>query len=486
MRSSDQFQCPNCKGRLTSVSDVALRCLTCERATTVVDGIVDFVAGEVPAAAGADHYRGDPGRHEPGSRQLFYRMQTAASDRWPSSLGNTIEFGCGQGDTTSAIVAAQTFRSLLVLDTEIEMLQACRSHVAASGANTERAIAYATLSGKQDVLRDAVADTVIGTGLLPGILNVRAFLSMVHRVLKPDGRAMFVVPNRRYYDAMCLAMAETLVQRHARDGAWPEGQHIALELLAHTRRLLVHRGDLGFLAGLDVKHLFDSNAMEDLGHEVGFATASMIPLDPDSAGAETTQRICRDAGAPDSFTETVGALAAFVGRPFFNLLNRQDTSASMLLWLTKGSGPDVRVYAIRPPPPAVQMVADAAVGGIEPRWSVELLARDTPDGIVLSVGGWCLCNTDVRWVRLTLDEVTRHAPVWRPRPDVHEVLNRSGVYHPLNALCSGIACELLFDGVHAAGSTLPFRLDILLMGGMTITGPAPERLVIDEPTVIAH
>jgi len=104
----------------------------------------------------------------------------------------------------------------------------------------------------------------------------------------------------------------------------------------------------------------------------------------------------------------------------------------------------------------------------------------------VSVGGWCLCNTDVQWMRLTLGDVTRHAPVWRPRPDVHEVLNRGGVYHPLNTLCSGIDSELRFDGVHAPGGTHPFRLDIVLASGVTVSGPAPDRLVIDELMVIAH
>jgi SAM-dependent methyltransferase len=478
MKLPDQLHCPDCKGRLAAISMDALRCSGCERSIPVIDGIADFVGAA--AQPGADRY------HGAGAADLFARIQEAALDRWPSALGDTIELGCGRGETTQAIVAAQRFRSLLLVDTDMAMLLAARARSADLGPAPEQPVACATLTGGQDVLRDAVADTVIGTALLAGVGDVRGFLAMVHRVLRPNGRAMFVVPNRRYHEAMCLAMAEALVQRHARDGAWPEGQAAALELLAQTRRKLVHRGDRDFLAGLDVKHLFDSETLEAFGAETGFTTAEMIPLDPDPAGAETTQAICRRLGAPDGFTETFGGLAAAVGRRFFSLLGRQDQSATMLLWLTKGPGPIVRVFNHRKPPPVTQVVADAALGGVVPRWSVELKAQDRPGGIVVSLGGWCLCNTDVRWVRLTMDDVVRAAPVWRPRPDVHEVLNRSGLYHPLNALCSGMASELVFDGVHAVDNRRPFRLDIVLTNGLVVSGPAPDALVMDETMVIAH
>jgi len=495
MNLFDQLHCPRCKGRLQAIPDGALQCSLCERLVPMVDGVADFVADAPPLAAGADRYRGDPRPHNAGAADLFARMQTAAGDRWPPSLGDMIEFGCGRGETTHSIVAAQGFRSLLVLDSDIEMVQACRTRISDLGL-TGPPVRYATLSGAQDAVRDAVADTVLGTGLLSGIGDVRAFLAMVYRALRPGGRAAFVVPNRRYYEAMSLAIAEALVQRHACDGVWPEGHLVALELLAQTRRLLLHRGDAGFLSGLQVKHLFDSEALQDLGEEVGFAAATLIPLDPDPAGAETTRQICHAAGAPDSFTETFGMLAAAVGQPFFSLLGRQEQSASALLWLTKGSGPSLRIFNHRPPPPPAWASADAALAGVSPRWSVELLARDTPEGIVVALGGWCLCNTDVRWVRLTLGSVAlgsvalgsvaRHAPVWRPRPDVHEVLNRRGLYHPLNTLCSGIASELLFDGVHPDGNSHPFRLDILLANNVIVSGPAPESLVMDEQMVVAN
>jgi SAM-dependent methyltransferase len=487
MKLPDRLHCPNCSGRLTVVSPDALRCTGCERSIRVVDGIADFIGDLFTLDPDLDRYHGDPYLTEAGAVALLARIVAVAGDRWPGSLGDTIEFGCGRGETTHAIAANHRLRSLLVFDTEIEMLRACRTRLEPLGLGADRPAAYAMFGGPSDAIRDAVADTVIGTASLSGIGGVRAFLAMVHRALKPNGRAAFVVPNRRYHQAMCLAMAEALVQRRLREGAWPEGQDAVLEVLADTKRLLVHRGGLGFVSGRGEKQLFDSEALEELCGEIGFATAEMLPLEPDPAGSETVRRVCHAAGAPDGLTETLGALVAGVGKPLFDLLGRQDSSASMLLWLTKAPGPRVRIFSPPPQSPPVGFLGpEAALGGAPPRWSVELLARDTPDGIVVAVGGWCLCNTGVRWVRLKLGGVTGEAPVWRPRPDVHDVLNRGGLYHPLNALCSGLASEILFADIHATDGVCGFGLEVILESGLVVTGPAPDMLTMNEQTVIAH
>jgi SAM-dependent methyltransferase len=491
MKLPDRLHCPNCKGRLTAVSAGispvgnsidALRCTDCERTIPIVDGIANFVTDSLMP----DRYHGGPDLDEAAAGHFWARIMAAAGDRWSDVLGDTIAFGCGSGEAIRAIAAGQRIRSLMVFDTAIDMLRTCRSRLAPLGFGADGPVVYAMFGGT-DVIRDAVADTVIGPALLSGIGDVRAFLAMVHRVLKPGGRAVFVVPNRRYHEAMCLAMAEALVHSRAQEAAWPGGQDAALEILAHTRRLLTHRGDPAFLAALGEKHLFDSEALQDMCGEVGFLTAEMLPLDPDPIGADTTRRICREAGAPDNFTETFGALTASVGKPFFDLLGRQDASPTMLLWLRKAPGPNVRIFSPYPAPPPVAFAGpDAALGGMTPRWSIELLARTTPDGIMVTVGGWCLCNTDVRWVRLVLDNVIADAPVWRPRPDVHDVLNRTGLYRPLNALCSGLASEVLFSGAHAPNGTCSLRLEVILASGLVVTGPTPEMLVMNEQMVIAH
>lgn len=493
MNLADRLNCPFCNARLATTTAGDLHCTSCERIISLVEGVADFLGNPLPSCVSQavnsdpnydeeDLYRGATAKAD-----LLSRMQTAAGDRWPAFLGDVIAFGSRPDDSAQAVVTGQMIRSLLLLDMDISLLQACRAQIATLGAGHDRPIGYATLGETQNAIRDTVADTVVGNGLLSGITDVRACLTMVHRVLKPNGRAAFVLPNRRFYGAMCSAMAEALVQRHAQDGIWPEGQGAMLERLAWTKRLLIHCGDLGFLSGLRQKHLFDSDDMIDLGQEVGFATVEMLPLDPDPTGAETMRQLCRQSGADDRFSGSIASLAGAVGQPYFSSLSRRDSSASMLLWLTKAAGPNVRIFMQRPPPPRLAFVEpDAALGGVAPRWSIELLAHETPDGIAVSIGGWCLCNTDVLWVRLTLGGVLRCAPVWRPRPDVHEVLNRNGRYHALNTLCSGLANDLLFDGVHPTDNECPVALDILLASGVTVSGSSPEMLVMGEPTVIAH
>jgi SAM-dependent methyltransferase len=487
MKLADKLHCPDCQGRLSFGSANVLLCSGCERTVQIVDGIADFIGANPLPATDQSCYRGDPhpddGRLEP----LLSRIRIAAGGRWPAALGDVLELGCGCGQITQALATGHSFRSMLVVDSALDMVRAARQRIMAPGTDAARPAFFATLGMNRNAIRDAVADTVIGTALLPGIGDPRAFLTMVQRILKPNGRALFVVSNRRYRQALCQAMAEALVQRFARDGVWPEGHLAAIGFLAHARLILLHQGDLALLSRLEEKHLFDSDALEDLSREAGFATAEMIPLDPDPAGAETARRMWIDAGVPKDAVQALVPLVASAGQPFFSLLNRQDSSSAMLLWLTKASGPAARIFNARPPPPPVGLAApDAVLGGPAPRWSIEVLARDTPDGIVVALGGWCLINTGVLWVRLILDGVARVAPVWRPRPDVHEVLNRGHHYHPFNVLCSGIGGELVFAGVHPTNNTCPFSLDILVVNDVIVSGPAPERLVMDELTVIAQ
>lgn len=498
MNLADKLHCPRCKGRLAAGPSTEhpgrdpmdpLRCTVCGHVVPVPGGIADFVGDRVVSANDPLGYGGDARPDDAATVDLLQRVRALAGDRWPASLGEVLELGCGGGRLTHGLARAlgTEARGLLVADSALDMVRACRDRLATVHAGAGEAVLFARLSGHEDAIRDAVADTVAGTTVLSRFGDVRRLLATVHRVLKPGGRAFFVVPNRRYHQALCQAMAAALVRRHARDRAWPEPRHGMMHRLAELRRQLVHQGDPAFLSALPDKHLFDGEPLEDVAREVGFATADAIPLDPDPLGGETTRRFCEDAAMPDALTSELAPLMVSVGAPFFSLLSRQDSSAFMVLWLTKGVGPRLRTFSARERAPAIGFAApEAALGGVPPRWSLEVTARDTEDGVVASVGGWCLVNTDVLWLRLTLGGTTRDAPVWRPRPDVHEVLNGHGLYHPLNALCCGLESDLHFDGVRPEDGRCRLRIAVVLANGLIVEGPAPETLVMNELVIIAQ
>lgn len=487
MNLTDCLHCPGCKGSLVRFSITELRCTDCGRAIPVVDGIADFVDTKVPPLHNSQRHGGGRNGVEMAWPNLFERLQAAAGDRWPQNLGHVLELGCGRGQMTRALFASAQVRALIAVDTDMDLIRACRDQLTTHDVHPRPIVGLAALDGYQDAIRDAVADTIIATTLLPATEDVRGLLTTVQRALKPGGRALFIVPNRRYRQALCQALAATLAQHYARAGVWPEGHETILPIMAQSRRLLVHQCDKSSLTLLSEKHLFDSDALEDLGKETGFATAEMRPLDFDPSGSEIAWRICQSAGLEEATARTFASLVATAGQPFFSLLSRQDASASMLLWLTKSTGPRIAIFNTRLPARPVQFPApEAALGGAQPRWSLELLARDSPEGIDLSVGGWCLANIDVVWVRITLENVTLHASVWRPRADVHEVLNQTGLYHPLNALCSGIGTQMLFDGVHPKDNRCALRFDIVLANSLIVSGPAPEAITMNEKVVIAH
>src|ERR1700721_1189454 len=100
MKLPDRLHCPNCKGRLAFVSaDVAvdgLRCADCERTVPIRDGIADFAGDMLALNPALDRCHGDRHLDEAGAGRLLAQIQTAAGDRWPNFLGDTIEFGCGE------------------------------------------------------------------------------------------------------------------------------------------------------------------------------------------------------------------------------------------------------------------------------------------------------------------------------------------------------------------------------------------------------
>ncbi len=396
-------------------------------------------------------------------------------------------YGASHGILAQTLLTEEFPRSLLLIDTDLERLRAWRAGVTDCDRRGDLPLLFAVLADPSQGVRDASADTVISASIIAEVSDVRAFLSGVYHALRPGGRALFVVPNRRYFRAACMSVAEALTQRFAQDGTWPESCEAAMRLLERTRLLLVRPEEPEFLRALVTRHLFDSDVLQEVGRQLGFETADILPLAPDPYGAVAIAQMCQDEGASETFARDFGALAATIGRPFLSLLSYQDSSAFSLFCLTKAAAPDIHVYTSRAPEaPMLWSQPEAALGGAPLRWSIELLPRATAAGIVLKVGGWCLANVDALGVRITIAGQAWDTPIWRHRPDVHEVLNRPRIYPSFNAICSGIDDELLFRGIHPENAACLFQLDIVLTGGLVATRAAPEKLIMDQQMVIAH
>lgn len=481
MSLSARLHCPRCQGRLVAASEFELRCSNCEQAIALADGIADF-AGNAVTEPCSGLARG----HGVLASGLPERVIGSAGQRWPTQLGAVIELGCGLGQMTRALAAGGQVRSLVVVDSDKVRLLACQNQLREDGFQPPpgQPVIFAAAGADQNIVRDAVADTVVGTVALAMAKDARAFLASVSRMLKPGGRALFAVPNQRYWQAVCLAMADALLQHHAQHGAWSPDSWPVMSQLAKMRRLILHPGTA---PEQDALRPFNADDIEHLGLETGFATAEVIPLSPDATGANAIEAFCLESGTSEDFARDIGCRAAVAGRRFFALLADRDASAYSLIWLTKAAGPAVRFQRPRPAPPAMAYpAADLVLGGMPPRWSIELLGWETPDGIVVKIGGWCLSNADVLGVRITLDDVPHDSAVGRYRPDVQEVMNQHRQYHAVNALFSGLEDQVLFPGAQADEQSCPLRIDILLAGDIALSGPAPERLILNQPMVVGH
>ena len=476
-----RFHCPECQGPLIAAAPDGLVCGKCATPVTIDDGILNFVptpvTGADPAAYDAFH-----GIDDARSDQRYRDLKYWAGGAWPLTLGSALEVGCGTGLLSRAVLRGGEVKDLVLTDISWPVLRAARAHLDQAGLLSVVPLTFAAHDGVAPICRDAVFDTVMGTSVLHHIADVRGFLGRVFHWLKPGGRAFFTEPNLRFHRALAQTLADILALLQSGDPAYAPGRQVLLNLIGEWRRGIVHQGDLPFLAGLDDKHMFASDSFEAMGRDLGFASAQAIPTASQPTGSGSVARLCAQLNIEEPVRSAVlGLLPAFADR-YLALLSPRDQSPSFLFWLEKGVGPAVRVFQA-PPPPEPPPPADTPpllrTGGLPARWSLELTASRAGDGIEVLVGGWCLVNTDVRWVRVRLGDAVRQAPVWLPRPDVQAAINPGSAYAAWNALCCGVRETLAFPN-----PALDLTIEIVLANGTILPVPAPPVLPLDE-TLIA-
>ncbi len=459
-------------------------CERCGARVPIDDGILDFVHGPIGPVSEPEDY--DALHHIDDVRSVarYRNLKRLAGEHWPSSLGSVLEVGCGTGLLTRALIAEGEATDLVVTDIFRPMLRATREHLEHAGLLSAIPLTFATHGGTEPVFRDGAFATCVGGSVLHHMPDVRRFLSNMFRWLKPGGRAFFTEPNLRYHRALGQTLADILALLHNEDPTYSDGKQALLNLVSQWRRGILHQGDLAFLTTLEDKHMFASDAFEAMGQELGFAKAYAIPTSYQPTGVGFVGALCSQLNVGEAVRSSVlGLLPAFTDR-YLSLLSPRDQTDSFLFWLEKGTGPVMRHFR-GPPAPDAEPPADLPeafrTGGLPPRWWLELTATHTPEGISLRLNGWCLVNTDVKWIRVTLGGVTRQAPVWLPRPDVQGTINTESVYASWNALCCGVNETLSFDD-----GPLDLTIEAVLAGGFVLPIPAPPGLQLNEPVVVTQ
>lgn len=479
----DRFHCPKCRGRLQPITDEHLACTACKQTVPIRAGVLNFVGGRAGTKLDAEEYDEIHRIDDTRVDRKLAAMQVHAGDRWPVTLGSVLEVGCGTGLFSRAMLEQGLAKDAVLTDVSLAMLSVCREGLERRGLLGRAPVTFATYSGTENAFRDAVFDTCAGTSVLHHILDVRAFLVEVFRVLKPGGRAFFMEPNLRFHRALMQTLADVLAQLHARGEGFSHDRQKLQNVLAEARRVILHQGDLNFLASLEDKHMFEAETFERMGLELGFATAEALPTAPQPTGTGIIATLCGQLGVGEAVRRDVMKLMPAYASRYLGLLAPRDRSAVFLLWLEKKAGPQARGFQGPPPNEEERYFAEQPpdpMGGLSPHWSMGVVARPTETGIGLQLSGWCLVNADILWVRITLDGVTRQAPVWRPRPDVQTAINGNGLYPAWNAMCSGVDTDLSFEGVEPCAEGLPLKVELVLASGAVLHIRAPERLAMGE------
>jgi SAM-dependent methyltransferase len=474
----NRFQCPRCKGALRAAAAGQVACTACGAGYDAANGVLDLASSPTAAPHGP--------ALDPAATALD-RIAQMAGERWPESLGSVLQIG--GGGLSRALIAGGQVQELAIIDPSVASLNDERTAIEQAGLSGRMPLAFAACPPGA-ALRDVAFDTCISLTALERRDDPRRLLAELFRCLRPGGRAILLAANRRYFRALGATLADIVALQFAVAPAPNADRNKLVEQLAHMRLTDLHQDVTGEESGdaprgeQERATLIEADAMTEVALLHGFDTAEALPFEPDADGtAMAAAMLQAQAAGPDYTAGTLALLPGF-RRRYFDLLHPADRSAATLLWLTKPVGPRLRTFRAPAPvrPPSVMPGHELAslAGGLPVRCWLDLLAGPSPHGLTLTIVGWCLANTDIIAVRVTIDGMARDAPVRLARPDVHQTLNGSGLYPAWNALCSGVDSTLAYEGLYPAGSAPTLAVQLILANGCVAQVPCAERLPLGE------
>jgi len=463
------FQCPSCLSRLEN-SPTGPRCTGCGTRYALIDGsIIDFVGGRFDTKLDPHQYDSGHGINDRRSAAEYRHIRRLAGERWPASLGRMLEIGCGTGAFSRAVLADNAAQEAVLTDVSRDMLRICKAHLDRLGVGARVPMTLATYSTNERCFRDASFDSCVGIQVLHHLPDYEAFLEDLFRFLKPGGIAFFAEPALRFHQALAAGIADIVARQMAADPTPSHDRQLLHNWIGEQRRGTLHQGALWYLAGLEDKHMFVPDSFAATAQRIGFASAEAFPLAPDPAGSRMAVGLFGELGLSPEGTAAVLEQLPRHTKPYFKALPAADRTPSYLFWLRK---PLRRAARPRKTGAATQAARPAAVVNVLPaHWFLELRAQPDAAGLAIDVEGWCLLNSDIKWLRIQVCGVERDMPVWYPRADVHGAFNQDGTYAAWNSLCCGVTGRVMFEGVPAAAEELPIGMRLVLTNGFALDLP---------------
>ncbi|EUC14706.1 class I SAM-dependent methyltransferase [Paraburkholderia hospita] len=220
----------------------------------------------------------------------IYSILKNAIDKFDTPLsGLAVDLGSGFGNTVIPLLSAHPDLRVLATDISPDLLAICRREALKRGLADRCAVV--AFNAERDYLKQGIADAVFGCAILHHMVDPMAHVRTAVNLLKPGGRAVFLVP----FEAgnAILRIAYTSIheeaQRRGEDGA-------ALQFLRGIARdveVRTHRFDPApdfKWHQMDDKWMFTRSFFE---RAIGEAGASEVKIEPIQAPEDLFTRQTR-------------------------------------------------------------------------------------------------------------------------------------------------------------------------------------------------
>ncbi len=448
------LRCPACGGSLDAGASVPFGCKACGRPVVVNDGIVDFVAGAASTLLDTIDYDAFYGISADHSQGLYEGLRRCTGDLWPRDFGTALEIGCGTGGLSLALFSHIQTDAAVLTDISPKMLRICRNRLTGAIPDKVEHFTYATFSGTESCFKRNSFDSCFGTAVVHHITDVPAFLRIVHDLLKPGGLAFFMEPSRPFHAALTATLAD-IVADFIRNESVPEADRSRmLNWMSEVHCNIVNSGDTEVLSHREDKHYFLASEFLALARDAGFEQVTALPTDPDRNGAHTIQVYLQQVQISTHAALKLAKAWLDRHKRYFSPLPPLDQCPSYLFWLRKSprSGPAAPIV-----PPVAPVPRREAL-----KLFLEVERIHTDDGATIAVQGWCLSDIAAASLQISIGIARHRLPIWIPRPDIQQDLNRDGYYPALCALCCGIQGSIELPKAFEDQKSLTLTFQIIL------------------------